>query len=140
MPDEHCIFCRMVAGDVHCHRLYEDEHCLAFLDHSPASPGHTLIITKRHYDDLFTAEASDVARVAALSVPLAGAIDRALGCAGLRVQQLNRAAAGQSVFHYHMHLIPQQTVAGGAVHGRHRAAGQALARIAEQIRAEMGEF
>ena len=113
-----CIFCKIAFGQAQAYTDYEDDCVLAFLDLFPANPGHCLIITKRHSDDIFSAEPADIAAVAQLSVPLARAIDRVTGCDGLGVHQLNRAAAGQTVFHYHMHLIPQTSGAGLSIHGR----------------------
>ena len=138
-----CIFCQIAAGRMDAYRIYEDERLLAFLDLFPANPGHSLIITKRHSDDIFSAEVDDIAAVAALSVPLARAIERVTGADGLGVHQLNRAAAGQTVFHYHMHLIPQNAGAGIQIHGRAQGDAAALsamaARLSRALAEEMGE-
>ena len=129
-----CIFCQIVAGQADAYTLYEDERVLVFLDLFPANPGHCLIITKRHSDDIFTASADDIAAVARLSVPLARAIDRVTACDGLGVHQLNRAAAGQTVLHYHMHLIPQTAGAGIDIHGRAMGDPADLAAMAGQLK------
>lgn len=129
-----CVFCKILSGEAEAYKLYENDQVLAFLDLFPANPGHCLIITKRHSDDIFSAEASDIAAVAALSVPLARAIDRVTGCDGLGIHQLNRAAAGQTVFHYHMHLIPQTRGAGIDIHGRAMADAGELATMASNLK------
>ncbi|HCS29617.1 MAG TPA: HIT family protein [Spongiibacteraceae bacterium] len=134
MADTTCVFCKILAGEAEAYTLYEDEQLLAFLDLFPANPGHCLIITKRHSDDIFTADADDIAAVARLSVPLARAVESVTGCDGLGIHQLNRAAAGQTVFHYHMHLIPQNAGASIAIHGRAMGDAQALATMASKIK------
>lgn len=137
MPENHCIFCKIVAGTAPCHRVHEDDQTLTFLDLFPASPGHCLIITRDHHEDIFTASEAELARVAANSLPLARAIKRVTGADGLGVYQLNGVAAGQSVYHYHMHLIPHFTSRRSRIHGRDRGDGGELASMAERLRAEL---
>lgn len=107
MNDPDCIFCRIVAGDIPCHRLYEDEHALAFLDVGPVSRGHCLLIPKAHaveLDDLLPGPAAALGK----AMPgLVAAVKTATGCDGLNVLQNNGAAAGQAVMHAHFHLIPR---------------------------------
>ena len=134
-----CVFCKILAGEAGAFRVYEDEQILVFLDLFPANPGHCLIITKRHSDDIFSANADDIAAVARMSVPLARAIDRVTGCDGLGIHQLNRAAAGQTVFHYHMHLIPQRQGAGIDIHGRAMGDAGELAALADKLTAALQE-
>lgn len=104
-PD--CIFCRIVAGEIPCHRLMEDEHVLAFMDINPASEGHCLVIPKAHAPNLHEASDESVAAVAVAARRVAGAVERALSPAGLNLMQANGPAAGQSVFHLHFHVIPR---------------------------------
>ncbi len=138
MTDD-CIFCKIVAAQAEAYKIYEDERLLVFLDLFPASSGHCLIITKRHSDDIFSAEPDDIAAVAALSVPLARAIDSVTGCDGLGVFQLNRAAAGQTVFHYHMHLVPQTSGVAISMHGRAMGEDGELAAMAGALTAALGK-
>lgn len=133
-----CIFCRIIRGEAPCHKLFEDELTLSFLDIFPASPGHVLIVTKDHFSDLFDADAEAVARVAAQSVRLAQAIDTVFKPEGLGVYQLNRPAAGQTVFHYHMHLIPRTAGSGASIHSKAPGEPAELARHAEQLRDALG--
>ena len=128
-----CIFCAIAEGSAPAHKVYEDEQLLAFLDLFPAHRGHLLIIPKRHSDDIFTADPSDIAAVARLSVPLARVLDRVVGGDGLGVHQLNRAAAGQTVFHYHMHLIPQTEGRPLNIHGRARGDDGELTELAQSL-------
>lgn len=139
---ESCIFCRIVAGNAPAHIVYTDDRLVAFLDLFPAHRGHTLIIPRRHSDDIFNAEPDDIAAVGRLAVPLARVLDRVIGADGLGVHQLNRAAAGQTVFHYHMHLIPQTAGQPLSIHGRQQGVGSELASLAgaikQELAAEMG--
>ncbi|MFT5605959.1 MAG: histidine triad (HIT) family protein [Paracoccaceae bacterium] len=132
-----CVFCKIASGQAQAYTIYEDKCVLVFLDLFPANPGHCLIITKRHSDDIFSVEPADIAAVAQLSVPLARAIDSVTGCGGLGVHQLNRAAAGQTVFHYHMHLIPQSSGAGLSIHGRAMGDEAELATMAKALTAAL---
>jgi len=126
-----CIFCRIVAGEAPCHGVYEDETVLAFMDIAPVGDGHLLVIPKRHYENLLEADEASMLAVMAVSRRLAHALKRALTPDGIGVHQLNGAAAGQTVFHYHMHLIPRKHGDPIAVHGR--TAGDP-ARLAENAR------
>ena len=103
----HLFFCAIVGGDTPCIKVHEDDLTITFLDIFPVARGHTLIVTKEHYVDIFSVAPEALSRVAANSIRMASAIDSALAPDGLSVVQLNRAAAGQTVFHYHMHLIPR---------------------------------
>ena len=132
-----CIFCQIVAGSAPAHIVYTDERLVAFLDLFPAHAGHTLIIPRRHSDDIFSAEPEDIAAVGRLSVPLARVLDRVTGADGLGIHQLNRAAAGQTVFHYHMHLIPQTAGQPISIHGRQQGDQSELASLADVIQREL---
>jgi histidine triad (HIT) family protein len=134
-PD--CIFCRIVAGDAPCERVHEDELTLSFLDIFPASPGHLLVVPKRHYADLLGADDASLARVALNSRRIAHALSRALAPDGIGVHQLNGAAAGQTVFHYHVHLIPRRHGDPLGFHGRQRGRPAELRALAERIAAEL---
>lgn len=129
-----CIFCQIVAGAAPAHVVYEDARILAFLDLFPVAEGHTLIIPKAHAENVFEARSEDLAGVMAASKPLAHAIRAAFTPDGLGVYQLNGAAAGQTVFHYHMHLIPRREGAGLALHSRVQGEADALEAVAVRIR------
>ena len=102
-----CIFCEILAARAPCHRVYEDDLTLALMDLFPVAPGHTLVIPRRHAENLFEIDADSLAAVSRASRKLARAIRKALNPDGLMVMQLNGVAAGQTVFHYHQHLIPR---------------------------------
>lgn len=106
---ENCIFCKIVAGDIPSMRVYEDEYCIATLDINPAAPGHTLIIPKEHYKDL-TEMNEELAGKLLMAAKKVGMLQmERLGAAGFNVVQNNGAAAGQTVLHFHIHVIPRYT-------------------------------
>jgi histidine triad (HIT) family protein len=133
--DNDCIFCRIVSGDAPCARVYEDSLTLTFLDIFPVSRGHTLIITKEHFSNVFEASADSLAAVATASRRVALAIRTELAPEGLGVFQLNGIAAGQTVFHYHMHLMPRAPGEAFLLHGRTRAAYSDLQEVAARLAA-----
>ncbi|RJR48233.1 MAG: HIT family protein [Desulfobacteraceae bacterium] len=102
-----CIFCRIVQGELPSFKLYENERVLAFADINPNSPGHTLIIPKKHVETLWEIEEEDLAAIHVTSRRLAHAIREAVKPVGLAALQLNGKGANQLVMHYHLHLIPR---------------------------------
>jgi histidine triad (HIT) family protein len=101
------IFSRIVSGDIPSVKLYEDAITFAFMDISPASRGHTLVICKDEFADLFSIPDDTLAAVHQTVKRVAHALRAALRPDGLNIVQNNGAAAGQTVFHYHVHLIPR---------------------------------
>ena len=132
-----CIFCRIVRGEVPCFKVCEDDRTLTFMDIFPVAEGHTLVITKEHFSDIFEVDGETLAAVAATSLRVAQAIRRALKPDGLGVFQLNRAAAGQTVFHYHMHLLPRTTGEAFALHSRNRGDDEKLRATADRLAAAL---
>jgi len=133
-----CVFCRIIAGEIPCFRLYEDEQTLAFMDINPANDGHALVIPKQHARDLFSVSPESLAAVAATAQRVARAVDLAMKPEGLNLVQCNGEAAGQSVFHFHVHVLPRKVDDGlemnwGLIPGDMDAIGG----IAERIRANM---
>jgi histidine triad (HIT) family protein len=102
-----CIFCGIVAGTMPAERIYEDERTVAFLDIFPAADGHVLVIPRAHADNIHSADPADVAAVAQTAQIIAGRVSGALASDGVTITQANGAAAGQTVFHYHVHVIPR---------------------------------
>ena len=130
-----CIFCKIECGHAPAHRVCEDERTLVFMDAFPVADGHTLIIPRRHGANLFETEEEDLRAVMSLSRRVAYAIREVLAPDGLSVFQLNGAAAGQTVFHYHMHLIPRMQGDSLRIHGRRPGDPSRL----EEIAALLGE-
>ena len=102
-----CIFCEIVAGNIPAARVYEDEHVFAFMDIAPANPGHTLLIPKRHYRNIFDMPVEVGSQIMQAAIPLATAIRAALTADGFNLFQANEPAGFQTVFHFHLHLIPR---------------------------------
>jgi histidine triad (HIT) family protein len=102
-----CIFCRIVKGELPCFKVYEDEKVLAFEDINPISEGHTLIIPKRHAENLWEISAADLAAIHLVSQKVVHALREVLKPTGIAVLQLNGQGAKQVVLHYHLHLVPR---------------------------------
>lgn len=132
-----CVFCGIVAGTMPSVKIHEDERTLTFMDIFPVAPGHTLIIPKAHCANLFEADPEDLAAVARRAGLTARALRAALAPDGLAVAQLNGAAAGQTVFHYHVHLVPRREGDPFTLHGRGRADDGELARLAAAVAAAL---
>jgi histidine triad (HIT) family protein len=102
-----CVFCKIVAGEIPCTKVFEDGLCIAFLDIGPISPGHTLLIPKAHYETIHQMPADEAAHLARHIPLLAAAVQKAVRAEGINVLQNNGACSGQEVFHVHVHLIPR---------------------------------
>jgi histidine triad (HIT) family protein len=105
--DPNCIFCKIVAGVIPCFKLHEDAHTLAFMDINPANDGHALVVPKIHARDLYDISAESIAAVATSARRVARAVDLTVKPEGLNLVQCNGEAAGQSVSHFHMHVLPR---------------------------------
>jgi len=102
-----CIFCAIVEGKIPSTTVYEDEDVFAFMDISPATPGHLVVIPKQHFRNIFDIPAEVASKIMKAVVPIAAAIREALNPDGLNLIQNNEAAGFQTVFHFHLHLIPR---------------------------------
>jgi histidine triad (HIT) family protein len=130
-----CIFCRIVRGEAPAYRVHEDDRVLVFMDIFPVTDGHTLVVTKEHFENVFEATQESLQAVAAASWRAARAIRTALDPDGLMVFQLNGQAAGQSVFHYHMHLLPRRAGEPLALHTRVPGEPERLRAVSERLAA-----
>lgn len=104
---ENCIFCKIAKGEIPSATIYEDEDFRVILDLMPASKGHALVLPKAHAADLYELEDGVAARVLLVAKKVMAQMTDILGCDGYNVLQNNGTCAGQTVFHYHMHLIPR---------------------------------
>ena len=104
---ESCIFCKIIQGEIPSFKVYEDEKTFAFEDINPISPGHTLIVPKRHAKDLWEISDDDLIAIHLASKKVIQAIKSALNPSGVACVQLNGPGANQVVLHYHLHLIPR---------------------------------
>jgi histidine triad (HIT) family protein len=133
------IFSKIIRGDIPSAMIYEDEQTFAFLDIGPASRGHTLVICKEEHPDLFSIPPATLAAVHQTVQKVALALRTVLHPDGLNIIQNNGAAAGQTVFHYHVHLIPRWEGDGAlSLWTPHKADGQALRELAGDIRQAIG--
>lgn len=107
MKMENCIFCKIANGEIPSATVYEDGDFRAILDLGPASKGHTLILPKEHFDDVTELDEDLGAKVLPLAAKIGRAMKAGLGCAGFNLVQNNGEAAGQTVKHFHMHVIPR---------------------------------
>jgi len=100
-------FAKILRGEFSCHKIYEDEHVLAFLDIMPRAPGHTLVIPKVPARNILDIGVDDYLHVARATHRIAAAAKKAFQADGITVQQFNEAAGGQVVFHLHVHVMPR---------------------------------
>ena len=107
MREDNCIFCKIANGDIPSKMLYEDEEFKVILDLGPATKGHALILPKNHYHDLYDLPDETVGKVMLLAKKMAMHMTEKLKCDGFNLVQNNGEAAGQTVFHFHLHLIPR---------------------------------
>jgi len=132
-----CIFCEIVRGEAPGFKVCEDALTVTFLDVFPVAAGHTLVVTREHFENIFEISPEALTAVSAASGRVAKAIRKELDPDGLGVFQLNGAAAGQSVFHYHMHLIPRAKGEAFKLHARVRGEDRDLREMAARLRAAL---
>lgn len=104
---DNCIFCKIREGIIPSHKIFEDEHVLAFLDISQTTKGHSLVIPKKHIPNVFEMGADDMAHVFSVVPRIANALAETFGATGMNIVSNNHEVAGQTVFHFHVHLIPR---------------------------------
>lgn len=107
MKSENCIFCKIANGEIPSKTLYEDEEFRVILDLGPAAKGHALIMPKNHYANLYELPEEAAAKAMILAKKMAARMTDRLHCDGFNLMQNNGEVAGQTVFHFHMHLIPR---------------------------------
>lgn len=107
-----CIFCKLANGEIPTATLYEDENFRVILDTNPATRGHALILPKEHYANIYEMPEDLTAKAFVLAKKMAARLTKAMNCDGFNIVQNNGETAGQTVFHFHIHLIPRY--AGGA--------------------------
>ncbi len=105
--DESCVFCRIVQKKAEASIVYEDEAVMAFLDIRPLTTGHTLVIPKVHYVDIFDTPQEQISHVHRVTKQVALAVKKATGADGVSIIQQNGKAAGQDIFHIHVHVVPR---------------------------------
>ena len=135
--DNQNIFAKIIRGEMPCFKVYEDEHTLAFMDIMPQAEGHTLVIPKEPAENIFDLSPDGAAALARTAKKVAAAVRKATNAPGMLLAQLNGAAAGQTVFHIHFHIIPRTSGIDLALHAREKADFTKLKALAEKIAAAM---
>jgi histidine triad (HIT) family protein len=134
--DEQNVFAKILRGELPCHKVYEDEATLAFMDIMPRGEGHTLVIPKAPARNILDADPDALAAVIKTAQKVARAVKKAFSADGVTVQQFNEAAGGQVVFHLHVHVIPRFDGVAMKPPGT-MGDPEKLARNAEKIRAAL---
>lgn len=106
--DADCLFCKIIAGEIPCFKLFENHETLAFMDINPANEGHALVIPKEHATDVHTVSESAITATVKTAKKIAAAIEKTLNPDGLNLLQCNGPAAAQSVLHFHIHVLPRR--------------------------------
>ena len=132
MRDENCIFCKIAAGEIPSATLYEDDDFRVILDIEPASKGHALILRKEHYANLYELDDELASKALVLAKKMITKLTDILGCDGYNVLQNNGPVAGQTVFHFHMHLIPRYKEDDVKI-------GWKMGKLTEEVREEILE-
>ena len=107
MKDENCIFCKILAGEIPSTAVYEEDDFKAILDVNPAARGHVIILPKNHAANIYELPDEDASKIMIVAKKIATAIEKAYHCDGVNILQNNGEAAGQTVFHLHVHVIPR---------------------------------
>ena len=135
-PPGQCIFCRLVAGEIPSARVYEDDLVIAFMDIAQVNPGHVLIATKRHATNLFEITPEEAAAVMQIAQKMAEAVRIAFDPPGLTLLQANGKEGEQTVFHFHLHVLPRHANDGvGLNWPRKEPAPEVLQDYAQRLRA-----
>lgn len=136
MRDENCIFCKIAGGDISSAALYEDDDFKVILDLGPATKGHALILPKEHYADLYEIDEELLAKAFKLAKKMVIVLTDVLQCDGYNVIQNNKESAGQTVFHFHIHLIPRYKGDGAGIGWK---TGKLTDEIRDEILAKMNQ-
>jgi len=107
MKDDNCIFCKLANGDIPTLSLYEDEDFNVIFDAAPATPGHALILPKNHFKNIYDIDEETISKAYRLAKKLAAVMTEVFHADGFNILQNSNECAGQTVFHYHIHLIPR---------------------------------
>lgn len=136
--DDSNIFARILRGEIPAHKVHEDEQVVAFMDVMPQGAGHTLVVPKAASRNLLDADPAVLGALMAVTQKIAQAVKKAFAADGVTIMQFNEAAAGQSVFHLHMHVIPRFDGVPLKRHSDEMEKPDVLAANAEKIRKALG--
>jgi histidine triad (HIT) family protein len=131
------IFAKILRGEIPCHKVYEDQATLAFMDVMPQAKGHVLVVPKTPSRNIFDVAPAELNAVMATVQKLSRAVKEAFAAGGVLIMQFNEAPAGQTVFHFHVHIIPRHEGVPLVQHGRQMADPAELGENARMIREEL---
>jgi histidine triad (HIT) family protein len=135
MPEEEaCIFCRIISGELPSYKIYEDDYVFVILDIHPVGRGHTLIITKNHYPNVYSIPEEIQAYVYQIAKRIAEGQQKAWSPPGISIVQNNGSAAGQVIFHFHTHVIPKNS----PNQERYPTTEEDLTKVAEELKRTIG--
>ena len=135
--DPNNIFAKIIRGELPCHKVYEDERVLSFLDIMPRAPGHTLVLPKAPCRNILDIEPEDLTAVALIGQRVAKAAVKVFNADGVTVQQFNEGAGGQVVFHLHLHIIPRKAGVAMKPPASEKEAPDVLAEHAKKLAAAL---
>ena len=134
------IFCKIIDREIPCHKIYEDDDVLAFLDISQATKGHTLVVSKKHYDNFLTTPQEEMHKVMDVAQRIGQVEVKLLGAKGVNILTNCYPASGQTVMHFHVHVIPRYDAGEGFIlEMKNNAEGLNLPAIAQEINRELLE-
>ncbi len=132
------VFCKIIDGEIPCHKLYEDDDVLAFLDISQTTKGHALVVSKKHYDNFLTTPQEEMHKVMDVAQRIGQVEIRLLGAKGVNILTNCYPASGQTVMHFHVHVIPRyESNEGFILEMKNNAEGLNLPAIASEIKKEL---
>lgn len=135
--DNNNVFAKILRGEIPSVKVYEDGKTLAFMDIMPSAEGHTLVIPKEPAENIFELSQKGAEALMRTAQKIARAVKKAIGCPGVMIMQLNGAAAGQSVFHVHFHIVPRHAGLEVKLHGKGMVDPKTLVPVAEKIKAAL---
>ena len=140
MKDCNCIFCKIANGDIPSYTIYEDDYFRVIFDINPATKGHSLVIPKNHYKNLFELDEDIASKALIVAKKVATVLKDELNCDGFNLLQNNEEIAGQTIFHFHIHLIPRYKDDSFSFSNTHEKFDEALASsLAEKISKSLKE-
>lgn len=132
-----CIFCKIVRNEIPAVKIYDDEETMAFMDIRPNHRGHALVIPKGHFENIHSIPAEDLCRVILVAQKVANAIRNSLDADGINIVMNNDSAAGQEIWHAHIHVIPRYNEDGGYLGKKYTYIAGEMEEVAEKIKAEL---
>ncbi|ABC90694.1 putative hydrolase protein, HIT family [Rhizobium etli CFN 42] len=135
--DDNNIFAKILRGEIPSHRIFEDQHTVAFMDVMPQAPGHVLVVPKARSRNILDADPATLVHAITVVQKVAQAVQEVFDADGVFIAQFNEPAAGQTVFHLHFHIIPRHEGVALKPHSGKMEDGAVLAAHAEKIRAAL---